>query len=92
MELLTPVVLGHWIMGDGSWTGSGVRLHTNSFSKEEVNLLIESLNTKFNFHCSINISNKTQNIIYIPAKDIPHLRSLVKPYIISCFLRKLGIN
>jgi hypothetical protein len=76
MELLTPVVLAYWIMGDGSWSGSGVKLHTNSNTKKEVLLLIESLNTKFNFHCTINTANneKSQYIIYIPSKDMPHLK------------------
>jgi hypothetical protein len=55
-------------MGDGSWTGSGVKLHTNSYTKEEVILLIDSLNAKFNLHCTINVCNETksQNTIYIP--------------------------
>lgn len=92
-ELLTPVVLAYWIMGDGSWSGSGVKLHTNSYTKDEVILLIESLNNKFNFNSSINVANlaKSQYIIYIPSRNMDQLRSLVLPYMLSSFHRKLGI-
>ena len=39
-DLLTPISHAYWIMGDDYWTGSGQKLHTNNYSKEEVNLLI----------------------------------------------------
>lgn len=29
-------VLAYWIMDDGSWTGSGVLIHSNSFSESDV--------------------------------------------------------
>ena len=32
VDLLTSVSLAYWIMVDGSFTGSGLRLHTNAFS------------------------------------------------------------
>jgi hypothetical protein len=93
-ELLTPVVLAYWIMGDGSWTGSGLKLCTNNFSKEEVILLINSLNNKFSINSSINVGNlkKSQYTIYIPSKDISNIKSLVLPYILPSFLKKLGIK
>jgi LAGLIDADG DNA endonuclease family len=31
-DLLTSVSLAYWIMVDGSFTGSGLKLHTNAFS------------------------------------------------------------
>jgi len=31
-------------MDDGSFTGSGLKLHTNAFSLEELNLLIKAKN------------------------------------------------
>ena len=42
-DLLTEVSLAYWIMDDGSFTGSGLKLHTNAFSLEELNLLVEAL-------------------------------------------------
>lgn len=94
MELLTPVVLAYWIMGDGSWTGSGLKLYTNNYTKKEVILLIESLNAKFNFSCSISVANesKSQYTIYIRSKNMAELRSLVKPQMLPSFYRKLGIK
>ena len=37
-DLLTSVSLAYWIMVDGSFTGSGLRLATNAFSLEDFNL------------------------------------------------------
>lgn len=86
-ELLTPVVLAYWIMGDVNWTGNGIKLCTNNFSKEEVLLLIISLNNKFDINSSINIANlkKSQYTIYIPSKDVSKIKSLVLPYILPYF-------
>lgn len=81
-------------MGDGSWTGYGLKLHTNNYTKDEVNLLINVLNKNFNINSSIIVANlnKSQYIIYIPSKDIPHLKLLVLPYLLPYFLYKLGIK
>jgi len=46
-DLLTSVSLAYWIMDDGSFTGSGLKLHTNAFNLEELNLLIEALDKIF---------------------------------------------
>lgn len=46
-ELFTSLRLAYWSMADGSWLGSGLRLHTNHFNKEEVELLSKILNNKF---------------------------------------------
>jgi hypothetical protein len=60
-DLLTSVSLAYWIMVDGSFTGSGLRLHTNAFSLEELNLLIEALDNNFSIKATINISNKEKS-------------------------------
>jgi len=93
-ELLTSVGLAYWIMGDGSWVGSGLRLHTNNFNKKEVELLNNVINTKFNLNSSINTANKfkSQYTIYISSKKIDSLRSLVSPYVLPSFSYKLGIK
>lgn len=96
-DLLTPVNLAYWIMGDGSWIRYGLKLHTNNFSKEEVILLIKAINTKFNLNSLINVTDelKSQYTIYIPSKKIALLKSLVLPYFIPCFLKinyKLNIK
>lgn len=60
-ELLTSVSLAYWIMDEGSFTGSGLRLNTNAFSLEELNLLIEALDNNFSIKATINISNKEKS-------------------------------
>lgn len=81
-------------MGDGSWLGSGLRLHTNNFNREEVELLNNVINNKFNLNSSINTASKikSQYTIYISSKNIDNLRSLVSPYVLPYFLYKLGIK
>jgi len=93
-ELLTPLSIAYWIMGDGSWGGHGVKLHTNNFTKSEVQFLSKVLRNKFKFSPSVYIINKvkSQCIIYIPSKDVENLKSLVVPYMLPSFLYKLGIT
>jgi hypothetical protein len=45
-------------MDDGSFTGTGIKLHTNAFSKEELILLIKALDNNFSIKATINISNR----------------------------------
>lgn len=60
-DLLTEVSLAYWIMVDGSFTGSGLKLHTNAFSLEELNLLIKALDKNFAIKASVNVSNREKS-------------------------------
>lgn len=84
-------VLAVWIMDDGSWVGSGILLHCNSFSLSDVQRLVELLKDKFQFKASIRAKGNN-HIIYIHAESIPALRNLVKPHMIKFFYYKLGIK
>ncbi len=89
-KLLTPLALAIWIMDDGGAHGSGLRIHTQSFTIKEVEILINALKQKFNLICTRHkMGNKY--IIYINSKSINHLRSLVLPHICSSILYKLGL-
>jgi len=57
---------------DGSFTGSGLKLHTNAFSKEELNLLIEALNKNFSIKATINIykREKAQYTLYFSKNQL----------------------
>jgi hypothetical protein len=56
-NLLTPLAIAHWIMGDGSVLKEGGKmLCTNNFSKQEVLLLINILQNKFNIHTTLRFS------------------------------------
>ena len=83
-------------MQDGSFhkVSKGVILCTDSFTKEEVQLLLEVLKEKFNLNCTIQKApGKSLNRfrIYISAKSVPLLQKLVKSYFNSSMLYKLGL-
>lgn len=89
-DLLTPLALAIWIMDDGTWKKSGVRIATNSFTKKEVELLSSALYKKFNLCCSLHIYNGNYQL-YIKQKSLPLLKELVLPYIIPNMHYKLGL-
>jgi len=66
-ELLTPVGLAHWIMGDGSKQNKGLHLSVYAFTPKDIKLLLDVLETKFNFkytiHCHSGLKGKPR--IYI---------------------------
>lgn len=96
--MLKPIGLAHWIMGDGNWNTSEkiVFLCTDNFTEEEVELLIKVLHLNFGLFSTkskriksnknvcgrIRFSSKTANLNI--------LRLIVKPYIISEMVYKLG--
>lgn len=84
-------VLAFWLMDDGSWSGSGILLHCNSFSLSYVQRLAELLRNKFQFKGSLRAKGN-KHLIYIHAGSIPSLRTLVKPYMHKSFYYKLGIK
>lgn len=81
-------------MDDGSFTGNGLKLHTNAFTLEELNLLIEALNKNFSIKATINISNreKAQYTLYISKNQLQLVRDLVKDHIHEDMMYKLNIN
>ena len=91
-ELLTPIGLAHWIMGDGYFENNTVKICTD---KEEVLNLIKILDTKFNIKSGINKrSNPNNSIVWrirISRLSLEKLKILIIPYMISEMLYKLGI-
>ena len=93
-------------MDDGTWKNPGVRIATNSFTKEEVELLSSALYTKFNLYCSLHKKNpggipfrnpdgfplgNSNYQLYIKQESITLLKELVLPYMIPSMHYKLGI-
>ena len=68
----------------------GVRIATNSFTKEEVELLKLALETKFNIKSTLHKNNE-RYILYIKQESIPLLKNLVLPYMVPSMLYKLGL-
>jgi hypothetical protein len=95
-ELITPVSLAHWIMGDGYSANGGVKICTDNFSEEEVLRLINILNKKFELKCTINrrITSKGNLVwrIYISKLCMEKLKELIIPYFIPEMLYKLSIK
>jgi hypothetical protein len=81
-ELLCPVALAHWIMGDGYYSHGGLVLCTDSFTISDTVLLMNVLMVKFRLECTLRYHgpNKTQPRIYIRKESMNKLRALVMPH------------
>ena len=88
-------------MDDGSLSGSGLKLHTNAFTLEELNLLIKSLEQNFSPLWGLKqplilLIEKNHNIQYIFQKNkclSPlGLKELVMEHIHPDMLYKLNIE
>lgn len=90
-ELLTPIALAHWIQNDGTWQTSGLGLCTHSFTIVDVVLLINVLIVRYGVDCTLQMQNN-QPRIYIRARSIPLLRSVVMPYMTESMLYKPAIT
>ena len=79
-------------MGDGVYnkTYGGVILCTDSFTLEEVELLVKTLNK---LGLVISKQQRTENVyrIYINSKSIEDLRNMVKPFMIKSMMYKIGL-
>nr|QID02763.1 hypothetical protein [Orbilia oligospora]QID02831.1 hypothetical protein [Orbilia oligospora] len=81
-KYITPLALAIFIMDDGGWTKSGVRISTNNFKLEEVQLLAEIFKRKYNLDCTIQkIETIGQYSLYIKSSSMPSLRNLILPYL-----------
>ena len=94
-DLLTPRGLAHLIMGDGFFYQGIIMLCTESFTKEEQELLINALHENFGIQATMNKRISSTGIksyrIRISKKSMDKLIVLVKPYFIPEMLYKLGI-
>lgn len=89
-EFINARVLAYWISDEGSFTGNGILLHTNSFTEKEVTFLIQCLNENLGLNSTIR-KNKTQFLIYIKAGSLNKVKQLVKPYMHPFFYYKIGL-
>lgn len=86
-EFLTPLALAVWIMEDGTWK-PGVRIATNCFTKEEVELLSLVLDSKFNLKSSLHKNNSNYSLLISEdSRDL--LISIVRPYLLPSYLQNL---
>ena len=91
-ELLTPLGLAYWLCDDGVFCNKNrvIYLSTNCLTLVEVNLLVKTLNNKWNLNCTIN-KNGTGFRIRIPSKSLPMIQELLKDIMPSMMLYKIGL-
>lgn len=90
---LTPIGLAYWFMDDGGRLAydeysKGLVLNTQSFTKEEVEMLALGLKTKFNFECWVK-PNKGKYIIAISGNSYDKFKDQVMPYLVPSMHYKL---
>ena len=85
-DLLTWEALAHWIQGDGTYS-SGITIQTQSFTIQEMVLLINVLIIKFQLECTIHTQGKYK-VLYIKSKSIKKKLYLLLPYIHPTMLYK----
>lgn len=79
--------IGSWMMAH--W--GGLLLHTNSFTKEGVNLLIEGLEKNLNIKSNLR-KKYNKWIIYIPVKEMDKVREIVGRHIHKSMNYKIGLK
>jgi hypothetical protein len=91
-ELLTVHSLGYWLCDDGNFCKSThrVRISTESFTLAQVDLLVQTLNDKWNLKCYKVKSSNSYRIV-IPQKSLKDLQSLLKDVMPSMMLYKIGL-
>jgi len=90
-ELLTPVALAHWIIGDGGARSSGLILCTNSFTIPEVVQLMNVLMVRYQIDCTMQLKLGKYPLIYIKESSMPRLRAIVLPHMVPSMLYKIGL-
>lgn len=88
---LTPLALAIWIMDDGCFVKSGVRIATNNFTKQEHEIIIQILKLKYDLDCTIQTIDNRHSV-YIRSNSLNKLRKIVDPYILSNMKYKIGLG
>lgn len=91
INYLTPLALAVWIMDDGARVGNGLKLCTNCFTFGDTTRLTLLLNELYGIKSSVQKTGApNQSILYIWTESMPIIRRLVKPYMVTSMLYKLG--
>ncbi len=86
---LTPRGQAYWIMDDGSLNGNTMILHTQSYTKQECEIISSELNEKFNLNTIVIPHKEVYYVVKIPFNDAKSQKNLIEPYIIQSFVYKL---
>ena len=92
-ELLTPLGLAYLLCDDGTFCKKHkyIRIATNSYTLQEVDLLLGVLRSKYNLTCYL-IKERSGYVITIAAKSVISLRPTLEPLIPTMMLHKIGLQ
>ena len=78
-QYITPMALAFLIMDDGSWvaTYKSIRIATNCFTAEEVDLLRNILESKFGIQITKQLLSKKGGVIHLKTNIIFMLKLLL---------------
>lgn len=93
---LTPLAIGHWTMGDGTYWKKSQRivLCTDCFNLAEVNQLRAILLKKYTIDSSLKSGMNGKNMVHrivISNENRKIFQKLISPYIIPSMLYKIGL-
>lgn len=91
-EYLSPLALACWIMDDGAKIGNGFKFCTNSFLKEDIEILAKALLNKYGIQTAIHSAGvPNQWVLYVKLESMPILRKTVKNFMVESMNYKLGL-
>jgi hypothetical protein len=92
-DLLNPIVLAYLLMTDGNFDKSRnrVRVYTNSYTKEDVERLANSIHSKLGIYVGVLHDRRDQWILTIGAKQLSLLREMVSPHFETSMLYRIGL-
>lgn len=93
LELLTPIVLAHLVMGDGNYQSDRktIRIYTNGFTYEDVDRLAKAIHTKFGIAVGVRPDGPNQYILAIGAKELNKFQELVRSHMHASMLYRIGL-
>lgn len=81
-DYLSPLALAVWIQDDGSKSSSGLKIATNNFTFDEVNILARVLRDKYKLKVSvIKAGALNQFNLYISKNSMKDLAEIIKPHL-----------
>jgi hypothetical protein len=92
-SLLTPIVLAYLVMSDGHFHKSKqvIKLCTNNFTKQEVELLSTHIYNKFGLTSGLEHVRNEQYILRFRKSLVPMFQNIVKSHIIPSMLYRIGL-
>lgn len=89
-KYITPLSLAIWFMDDGKAASYGFYICSESFSKEENELLVNIINNKFDLELRVVKHRINRNRIFINSKSKEKFVNIIKPFIIKSMEYKLA--